>query len=144
MLEVRVFEASRIFQAKTQHAIKADVCDPDQGKGQELAVGGKNGKGDQHSRCEESVNEVVDTSADADVGEIPQHGKIRRKKECCKKHPAELVVPVNQNTQRKNGHAFKTDENGGFSKHGLIVARDVRATRDRTFGAVDAPDTAIT
>jgi hypothetical protein len=35
VLQVRILEVSRIFQAKTQHAIKADVCDPDQGKGQD-------------------------------------------------------------------------------------------------------------
>ena len=131
MLQVRVLEASRIFQSKTQHAIKADVCDPDQGQGQELALGNKNGDGDQHSRSKKCVNEVVGTSADADVREIAEHRNIRGKKQYGEKDPAELVSPVNKDTQRKNGRAFKTDENRGFSQHELIVACDEPASITR-------------
>ncbi len=90
----------------TQHAIQADVCDPDQGKRQQFALGGNHGNGDQHPRCDKCVNEIVEASADADVREIAEHRKIRRKKQCGEKDPAELVLPVNQDTQRKNGRAF--------------------------------------
>jgi hypothetical protein len=42
-----------------------------------------------------------------------------------------LVLPVNQDTQRKNGRAFKPDEKRGFHEHELIVACDEPASMTR-------------
>src|SRR5215467_13061721 len=123
MLKVSIVEASRVFEAGSQHSIQANMCRPDVGKRQKLLPRREHSDNDQNAWREQGVNEVVDRSANSSIDKIPEHEEIRREKENRKQNPACVAFAVKQNTHTESSGAFDAKQQCGLCEHLRILAR---------------------
>jgi hypothetical protein len=73
MLEMRVFEAGGVFEAEAKEAVEPDVRGPDQDDRKELRFDGRVADDEKNGGGHVSVGQVVESRAEADVGEIAEH-----------------------------------------------------------------------
>jgi len=72
-VQMCVLELGRIFQPISEHAVKSDVGDPDEGKGQHRVVKGRERVTGECKRTNLRVDGVIGNRPDASVGEVAQH-----------------------------------------------------------------------
>jgi len=112
-----VLEEGRVLEAEAEKAVDADVCGPDEGDRLELRLGGEVGDGEQDRQGEISVREIVESGADASVGEIAEHEDVGREEKDGEEQPTRVKLVEEENAQCENERAFEMKENSGFSKH---------------------------
>lgn len=117
VLEMSVFEAGGIFEAKPQHSIETNVRRPDEGKRQELPLRCENDDSDPDSRCQKRVNTVVNHSADSGIDEIAQHEKIRGEKENSEQNPTRMALAIDKDAYTQYRYTFEAKQKRRFCEH---------------------------
>ena len=120
-MEVGVVEAGGVFKAEAEHAVEADVADPDGGQGKQNGFGSEEANRDERRRTEIGVDEVVAGGSDADADEIAEHEEIGCKDEHGEEEPAGVEVAVEENGRKKNESAFDLNQQFGSGHIGSVT-----------------------
>jgi hypothetical protein len=96
VLEVGVFEVGGVVEAKAEESVEADVGGPDECDGREVRLGGEVGDHEQDRGSEISVREIVESSAEADIGEIPEREEVGRKEKDGEEKPTCVELAVEE------------------------------------------------
>ena len=113
LLDVGVVEARGVFKAEAEHAVEADMADPDGGEGKQNRFGSEEGNRDERRWSEIGVDEVVAGSSDPDAHEIAEHAEIGCKEEHGEEQPTGVKVVVEENGPEKNERAFDLKQEFG-------------------------------
>jgi hypothetical protein len=114
VLEVGVFKVGRVLEAESEKAVETHVGGPDEGDREELWLGGEVGDGEQDPRSEISVGKIIDSGADADVGEIAEHEEVWRQEEDGEEEPVRVQLVIEEDSYDEDCGAFEMEEEPWF------------------------------